>query len=470
MILDASGGRRGAALAIVFFFTLVLSILVAAVYILFTGNVATFEYTRDRIGARFTAEAGARLAVHHLSLETTMPQGTAPFYMPEDSSGWITMQGIQGRVLVVIDPRNNVEDPFAIRGVEIRSRGSCNDQSMDVKVHYAPDSPSRYALLVDGGIPAGFFVDGRKIEGPVHCNGIINFSSVTSDSTDDPFASEISTTSDGGFRFSDAGMAIVPHPDGSSVWVMPYRSHRSGSPSWNHDASPIDFERIGDHFHDLYSEAVSMNTVVMGVKRIILDRNTMLMKADNLGPITTIELGSDRNLVYIMNGAMPVYIKSGQPTTIPLTIVATGNVYISGNIRGSAAGGQGPLAIVSLGDIVIPSDPSYTGQTDWSTPWDIQTEGNLSVQAYLASPAGVLRCESLMYPGDPVYFTIMGGLMEQEMGNLGTVMSGYRLEISYDRGLYGVMPPYFPILENWIMTSWVEDPDYAGKTIEDDQY
>jgi hypothetical protein len=75
-----------------------------------------------------------------------------------------------------------------------------------------------------------------------------------------------------------------------------------------------------------------------------------------------------------------------------------------------------------------------------------------------------------MYPGDLVYLTIIGGLMQERMGLTGTAMSGYRLEIQYDEGLNAVMPPYFPILENWIMTSWLEDPDYGGVSIEDDQY
>ncbi|MBN2586429.1 MAG: hypothetical protein JXA64_08055 [Candidatus Fermentibacteraceae bacterium] len=469
-VWDDSGSRRGAALAIVFFFTLVMSILVAAVYILFTGNVKTYEYTRDRTGARYTAEAGARLAVHELSLDTSMPEGADPFFMPHDSSGWIAIPGVQGRALVVIDPRNNVSNPFAIRGVQIRSRGRYLQGQTDIKVTYAPDAPSRYALLVDRAIPAGFFKDGRRIDGPVHCNGVIDFSSVSADSIGDPYVDQVSSTSEGGFRFSDVGMSLKPHPDGSSVWVQPYGRHLSGTPNWDPLADEIDFQRIEEHFRDIHSVAQDMGTVVIGVKRIILDGNTMLMKADNLGPVTSLELGEGRNLVYIVNGAMPVYIKSGQPSSIPLTIVTTGNVYISGGIRGGPAGGTGPVAIVSLGDIVIASDPDHTGGSDWSPPWNIQTEGNLSVQAYLAAPSGELRSESLMYPGDLVYFTVIGGLMQESMGRTGTAMSGRRLEIQYDEGLNSIMPPYFPILENWIMTSWLEDPDYGGMSIEDDQY
>ena len=464
------GSRRGAALAVVFIVTLVMSILVAAVYVLFRGNVTSFEYARDRTGARYTAEAGARLAVHFLSLQTEMPLETEPFFMPDDSSGWISVPGIQGRALVVIDPRNNVQNPFAIRGVQIRSRGNYLSGSSDVKVNYAPDAPSRYALLVDRGIPRGFFEDGRVVRGPVHSNGVISFSSTSPDSSGDPLAREISTTTQGGFSFADAGMSTVPHPQGSSVWVRPYRSHLGGSPSWNTDAPSIDFRRMIDHFREIRAEASEMGTVVSGVKRLILDGNTLMMRASDTGPITSLELGQDRNLVYIMNGAMPVYIKSGRATSIPLTIVTTGDVYLIGSINGGPAGNSGPVAIVSLGDIVVASDPDFTGGLDWTPPWDVETTGNVNVTAYLAAPSGELRTQSLLYPPGEMFLTIRGGLLQEEMGTLGTAMSGYRLLIDYDEGLYGVIPPYFPILENWIMTAWVEDPDYGSVPIERNQY
>ncbi|MCK5116715.1 MAG: hypothetical protein KAR44_08950 [Candidatus Aegiribacteria sp.] len=463
--------RRGAALVLAFVVTLVMSLLVAAVYILFSDNVSTQKYAMDRIGARFTAEAGVRMAVNLLSLETELPVSTDPYYMPDDSSGWITMQGVEGRALVVIDPRNNVSNPWAIRGVELRGRGSVGSMTMDVITHYVPDAPSRYALLVDAAIPAGFFTDGRIVEGPVHCNGIIDFSSVSTDSTGDPFVEEVSTTTDGGFRFSGIGFSDVPHPDGSSVWVRPYRQHLAGSPTWDYSSMQVDFTRVSSYFSGLLREASEMGTVVSGVKRIIIDGNTILMKSSDDGMITFLELEDGKNLVFILNGGMPVYIKSGQQISMPLTIVATGSVYIYGNIRGTVAGDNGPLAIVTLGDFIIPSDPSFTGGPDWSAPWNIQTESDLIAVAFLAAPSGELRSESVMYPTGEQNFEIYGGLMEKRMGRIGTGISGYHLAIEYDQGLKTVMPPYFPLLENWIITSWMEDPDYGENgTIHDDHY
>ena len=465
------GSRRGAALVLAFVVTLVMSLLVAAVYILFSDNARTQEYAKDRIGARYTAEAGVRMAVNLLSLETEFPVSTDPYYMPDDSSGWITMPEVEGKALVVIDPRNYASNPWAIRGVELRGRGSVGSISMDIITHYVPDAPSRYALLVDTEIPAGFFIDGRIVEGPVHCNGIINLSSVSPDSIGDPFVEEISTTTEGGFRFSDIGFSEVPHPDRSAVWVRPYRQHLAGSPTWDPSSESIDFARISSYFNGLLREAAEMGTVVSGVRRIIIDGNTLLMKSSDDGMVTYLELEDGKNLVFILNGGMPVYIKSEQSICMPLTIVATGSVYIYGNIRGTVAGDNGPLAIVTLGDFVIPSDPSFTGGPDWSAPWDIQTESDLIVVAFLAAPSGELRSESVMYPEEERTFTIFGGLMGKRMGRIGTSISGYHLAIEYDQGLKTVIPPYFPILENWIITSWMEDPDYGENgTIHDDRY
>ncbi len=468
---ESIGGRRGAALAVVMFFTLVMSILASALYALYRSNVNSYIYTRNGNAAGYCAEAGARLAVHHLSENTFFPTATRPSFLPgATQEGRIDLPWENGSALVVIDPRNNVENVNAIRGVQIRSRGFYLDAGSDVSVTYAPDYPSRYALLVDREIPPGFFTDGTVVDGPVHCNGDIHFGSVTPDSSDDPFVAEVSTTPLGGFVFSDAGRSGVPHPPGSRTWVRPYTRHRGGAPSWNPSAPVVDFRRLGNYFAGLGMTAHGMGTFIVGAKRIILDGNTMKIKTAETGPVSVLELGRDKNLVFVANGAMPVYIKSGRPTTIPLTIVTTGNVYISGNIYGETAGNSGPLALVSLGDIVVASDPSYSGEHDWSAPWDIQTEGNLEVRAYLAAPSGVLRSQSVLYPGIPVHMVLAGGLLEKRMGRLGTAMSGYRLVIRYDNGLGRVMPPHFPILENWIMMSWTEDPDYGGRSIQDDMY
>lgn len=463
---SSDGDRRGAVLVVVFVVAIALAALVAVLFLLFRSNTESYRYQHDRTGALYAAESGARLAVHWLSEETTIPGGTLPYFMPDDSSGWIGLPGMEGKALVVIDPSNEDVGTEAIRGVEIRSRGRFRSATREVSVHYFPDVPSRYALLVDQRIPTGFFVDGRVVRGPVHCNGSIALSSVSADSSGDPYAQEISTTSDGGFSFSDAGFSTLPHPPGSSVWMRPYHTHRSGPPSWNPTASEVDFRRLNAHFRGLQGEAYRMGTALQGGGRVILDEAALRLRSSNTGPITELTLGEDRDLVYFSNGGAPVYIKSGQPTTYPLTIVATGNVYISGNLLGPGAGGGG-LAIVSLGDIVVATDPAFTGTMDWSPPWDIDTAGNMRVEAYLAAPSGEFRAQSVRYPPGSLQFLVEGGILQRTMGRLGNQFNGHQLEIEYDQGLRRTMPPHFPILENWKMSSWTDDPNYEGEIADD---
>ncbi len=467
---NSSVSRRGAALAVVFVAMLVLSILAGAVYILFASNLRSLNWTMDRISARFAAESGVRLAIHYLSLDPNPPAGTEPFYLPGDSAGWISIPGVDDMALVVIDPYDFAERPFANPGMEIRSRGISGEGTNTVVARYVPDSPSRYALLLDGSIPAGFFTDGRVIDGPVHSNGTIVFSSASPDSVNDPSALEISTTTEGGFYFTGSGYSEVPHPEGSSIWVQPYPSHRRGSPYWNTEARRIDFTRLHDYFYGLRSDAAGQGTIIYGVKRLLFDGETIRFRKGILNPTEVIQLSPDSNLVFIENGGLPVYMKSLSALTVPLTVISTGPVYISGMIDGGTSMNGGPLGIVSLRDIIVAVDPSQSGASDWPYPWNIDTDHTLSIRAYLAAPSGELRAETVFYPKEKAYFSVMGGVLEAKFGRLGTADMGYYLFISYDDGLSGVRPPYFPILEHWTMISWEENPDFGDASIEDNLY
>ena len=467
---NSSGSRRGAALAVVFIVMIVLSILAGAVYVLFASNVSSMNWTVDRISARFAAESGMRLAIHHLSLDLIPPAGTDPFFLPGDSAGWISIPGVDDMAFVVIDPYDLANRPFANTGVEIRSIGRSGEGIETVVARYVPDSPSRYALLVDESIPAGIFTDGRVIDGPVHCNGTIEFSSTTPDSANDPFVQEISTTTEGGFYFSGSGYSESPHPEGSYTWVQPFSSHRRGSPSWNTDAQGIDFTRLHDYFDGLRSEAAGQGTLIYGVKRLLFDGERILIRKGELSSTEMIQLSPDSNLVFIDNGGIPVYMKSKSVLTVPLTVISTGPVYISGIIDARTSTTGGPLGIVSLRDIIIATDPSLNGTSDWPNPWDISTNHSLSVKAFLAAPSGELRAENMFYPLEREYFSVLGGVLEAKFGILGTANRGYELYLAYDEGLTGVRPPYFPILEHWIIISWEENPDFGGMSIEDNMY
>lgn len=333
---------------------------------------------------------------------------------------------------------------------------------MDVAVRAAPDYPSRYALLTDAGIPAGFIHDGTRIEGPVHSNGTIHLDSTSPDSTDDPWVAFISTTADGGFSFSDVGPGTLPHPEGSRVWMRPYGSHRQGRPYWEPLADPVDFSRLERLFADLRSQASQEGgEVVWNARRILIDGDRLLCSADQAAVPDTVFLeGTD--LVYLA-GYSDVLIKSRAALDAPLTIVSNGQVGIMGQIRcNSGIMSDARLGIVALSGIFVARDPDMYGSEDWPPPWDIATDGHLTVCAFLCAPDGSIRAEDPTAGGNTYSLNIIGGLAVQRMGTLGTGSRGYTPVIVYDETLSSMHPPRFPSLEHWKMYSWLPDPDLEG--------
>ena len=462
-------GRRGAILATVVVIATVMFLLVGVAYTYFAMNSRTMIYTTSRARALTRAEAGVALALHYLQSLDEKPAAGEPIIleMEADSSGWTLLPG-GGRALVVIDPLNSSGGPLSNGAVQIRSRGIAGGITMDIFAGAAPAYPSSYALLTDRGIGSGFFTDGRTVNGSIHSNGVICFSSYTPDSTDDPSGEMFSTTSQGGFQFGDAGLSDVPHPDGSSIWVRPYSRHRQGSPFWRPNAPPIDFTRMTQYFRGIAYGGESSGVIRISGQRVLLDGERLRFKQSENGDERAVAL-SNVDVVIIDNGFSSVTIKSIQRLQHPLTIIAKNDLIIGGGIDGSASGSGGPLGLVSLGDIIVAQDPDVSGSNDWSGQWDIETDHAFLIRASLAVPSGSFRAQVPYEPGEMTRVTVNGSLTQSEMGRLSSANSGYELGISWDQGLGALHPPHFPMLGRWNVYSWLVDPPNRGDSdIEDD--
>ena len=462
--------RRGSALAMVVGVAGVLFLLTGVVYTLFQMNARTTLFKMDRIRAAMAAEAGSALALHHLSQMDSLPDGGAPFIlqMEGDSSGWISLEDC-GSFLVVIDPVNGMDGLCSNGAVEIRSRGLSRDVTRDVEMRAAPAYPSSYALLTESSIPEGYFVDGREVNGPVHSNGLIHFSSYSPDSTGDPYASMISTTSNGGFSFSGAGISDSPHPEGSSVWVRPFTRHRQGSPYWRTSAPEIDFMRMSEHFRGIVTGSVSSHALRINAERVLIEGDRLVFKQSQTSPEETADL-TGIDLVIVRNGFSPVMVKTVRRSDRPLTIIAANDLEIGGGIDGSAVGSGGPLGLVALGNIIIPADPDETGDEDWSGLWKIETNQGFLIRACLAAPSGTFKAEVPYFPEDQTRITVTGSLVERTMGRFSSGNSGYYVGNTWEQGLGALHPPYFPMLGRWNVYSWIIDPpERVGSQIEDDR-
>lgn len=437
--------ERGAVLAMVIGVASVMMFLVLASYMYFRSSAGTAVYKRDRLMAAYAAESGANLAMHQLrELETLPREPFEPFpegfSMPEGSTA-----------MVSVHPSGPV-NPLVGNGVaEIRSVGTYRSQEYRLIVRAVPRYLSGFALVVDGDISSGFFRDGSVVDGHVHSNGRIFFESSSPDSTDDPWVSAVSTTPRGGFMFSDVGLSDSPHPPDSRVWVRPWPRHNQGRPTWSSTQEPVDMRRASLALSGLSSGAVTVTAA-----RMILDGSSVIYKRDAAAPPETLSL-QGVSILCVSGGYDGTILKSRASLIAPLTIISRGNLVLGGAIDGGLAGHGGPLGLVALGDIIIETDPEFTGQDDWDRPWDIETESHFTVRAFLAAPSGRFRARTGMYPPELARISIQGGLAVGTFTGFGTGLAGYEIGLSHDPGLVSLHPPGFPQVWKWTPVSWLMD-------------
>ena len=461
--------NRGSALAIVVGVAAVLFILTGVVYTYFKMNATASIFRMNSIRAAVAADAGTNLALHFLSTMETYPDETTPFLLAVegDSAGWINLPDC-GKFLVVIDPINGQNNRNRNGAVEIRSRGLAGDVTRDVIIRAAPAYPSSYALLTDNGIPQGYFVDGQHVNGPVHSNGQIVFSSFSPDSTNDPHVDLISTTADGGFIFIGYGESDIAHPEGSNIWVQPYSRHAQGKPFWMPVTSEIDFARMTSHFQNLSRAALNSSTVHIRAERLLINRANILYKESEQAPEQTLSL-QNIDLIVVENGFAPVVIKSINTPISPLTIITKYDLVIGGGIDGGAVGSGGPLGLVALGNVIIPVDPEESGTQDWSGNYDIETNTSFLLRACIVALNMSFKAATPYLPQNQCRITITGSLVERTMGRLSSANSGYDLRNTWDPGLGALHPPHFPLLGRWNIYSWILDPPQTeGVEIDDD--
>jgi hypothetical protein len=423
----------------------VMMFLVLASYMYFRSNAGTAIFRRDRLMAAYAAESGANLAMHHLRALDRLPlEPFDPFpdgfTMPEGSSARIT-----------VHPSEPVNPAVGNGIAEIRSLGSYRSQDYRLIVRAVPRYLSGFALVADGDIPPGFFTDGSVVDGHVHGNGRVFFDSSSPDSTDDPWVSAVSTTAAGGFIFSDAGLSDSPHPPNSRVWVRPWPRHNQGRPTWSSSQEPVDMQRASLELSELVGGAVMVTAA-----RMLLDGSRVIYRRDTFSPPETLSLAGV-SVLCVSGGYDGTILKSRAGLTAPLTIISRGNLVLGGSIDGGLAGHGGPLGLVAMGDIIVETDPEFTGQDDWDRPWDIETDSHMSIRAFMAAPRGRFRARTSMYPPELTRISIQGGLAVGTFSGFGTGLSGFELGISHDPGLVSLHPPGFPQVWKWTPVSWLMD-------------
>ena len=249
--------------------------------------------------------------------------------------------------------------------------------------------------------------------------------------------------------------------------MRPYAHHFQGKPYWDATADSIDFIDLRRYFEGLSGEASMQGAYLTAVRRMLIDGDRLVYSTGLQSEPDTLGLRG-RDIVFVRGG--PVYIKSISRLTVPVTIIVSGDLMIAGSIEAPGAGLGTPLGLVSLSDVEVARDPDLVGEDDWPFPWEIETNGHILIHGTVAALGGSLRSEAPGLPTPQRVLSVHGGVIQEELGRLGTQTSGFGLAIGYDTGLQGAHPPGFPSLESWKMISWMQDPDYGESFIDDNRF
>lgn len=507
-------GSKGSALVLVMVSAIVLSILVAALYTLFQMNVRSQAWAKERIQARATAEAGLNLAVHMIMGGADVPQGWEPLQFLPSAGDWHFFDDEMGWVQVWVDPHDNNPDVSSANAYEVRclSKVVSEDQehTYGIASMVLPRNFAIYAAFLNSA-GAGWFGDGYRFDGPFHCNSVVKLYSATPGRDNDVWFYSFSTTAD--YYLYGTGVGVKAYePQIGDLWIEPYERMVKGEPWFNLGAEEIPFGSDQVNWQGAYNAAQSGGLFLSGLQvpdgtRLLLMRDTLLVKTGEFAPVDTFNLSAlDNPVVWINNDpGHSVYLKTrggylntyGLP--MGLTIGVNGNLVVAGpilysNIDLLDENNECMLGlVVRNGDFTIAADPDNPNcpLVDWSgmenEMWQIQTgdgsgdypEG-IQVHAIVMALDGYFQLEYPQnwrwnwWPRQATDFEIVGGYIIHEeyvtTWYLGPDdYSGYITFVTYDPRLMTMHPPFFPQTGKWDVAYWEERPDMTVDDISDNR-
>ncbi|MBN2586428.1 MAG: pilus assembly PilX N-terminal domain-containing protein [Candidatus Fermentibacteraceae bacterium] len=496
-------GDKGSALILVMVSAIVLSILVAALFTLFQANVRTQSWAKERIQARFTAEAGMRMAVHMIMGGADVPQGDEPIQFLPETGDWEFMGDDLGWVQVWVDPHERNDEISSANAYEVRCLAKVMDEDQEWMYGIAsmvlPRNFAVYATFLNK-TGAGYYGDGYRFDGPFHANEVVILSSNTAGRNNDIWFYSFSVAADHyNYLIPGTGTVVSAYtPHQANLYIEPYEKMLLGEPYFtlNADTVPFGSDLVG--WQGTRSAAqdgglyLTSSQVPDGTRMILL-QDTLLVRTGPSADVDTFDLGIlENNVVWINNNVgSTVYLKTeehsssrahGLPDDFPLTIGVMGNLAASGpilyqNIDLTDEDNKGILGLVVVeGDFYIADDPDMWGGPEWPgtlQTWRISTGDNdypdgIEVDAVIMVLEGYLECEQFTashLPTPAIDFGIVGGYIIEEEGYT-TIANpwsgqtwGYMTLCIYDPRLMTMHPPFFPQTGIWDTAYWDERPD-----------
>lgn len=476
--------EKGSALVLVLTASVFLIILTAGAFRYFQTNAATQIWTKERIQAKLSAEAGVNLATHMLIAGAALPTTLDPEPFLGTEASYYVLPGEMGTVYVCVDPSNEnpkitTANAFMIRCIANISGSTMETFGLDAIV--MPENLARFAVFQDdpGG---GYYADGYRFDGPFYANGPINIYSSSATHENDVFFYSYKSTSPFWVYGTSSAGSHQTTPAAGNLEMRPYQRLLLGAPYFELNADTISFGSGDLNWQGVRSAAISdglylTTTDVPNYARLALKNDTLFVQknaASVLSPDTFPLGGLVNPVVWIENASNHnIYLRGSAIDSLDmaLTIGCYGTVLMSGPLYYEDMDLQDPdntdmLGVITVnGNIWIADDPDVN-EPNWLGHFSIMTEGTFTYCAVLVALDGIVKAENPYQPAGVFEFQVLGGYMCQAEGHTNNEPSptyplgtGFSMGVYFDPRLLFSHPPFFPTTANWNTTMWAERAD-----------
>lgn len=425
--------KKGFMLVAIYGVVAVLTILGGSLLVEVVSEKRHVDMSRRELQALYIAESGADAGFLWLRDQSSPPAGTDP----------LTPSGLQGVDLefgtfsVVIDPydtnpatsqnRYTITATADIEGIQ-------KTVSMDVMT----DTFARYAYFTDDEHQTTWwwktpvwFVSGDVLSGPVHTN------------------SHLHVSGDPGF-FDIVAISDVNDGDGTNDGV--YYMH-GGPPQDNPHFEP-GYPLTAVDPVPMPSQATNLKNASQSGGLYLTGNTTIILYDDGTMGVTNAAEGwTNENMALPANGA--VYVDNGDVAVSgtlsgQLSIGSEDDIIIADNILYADdprvdSTSTDMLALIAENDVVVDSSAPY----------------NLEIDASIMAMADSFFVENYANPPAKGTLTVLGGIIQDQRGAVGTFnsttgsrVSGYSKNYIYDTRLQSQNPPYYPDTGDYVVILW----------------
>ncbi len=480
---------RGSALMLVVIAALLLIVLTGAAYTYIKSSGSTYQWSRERIQAKLTAESGAHLAIHMILGGADIPQGKLPEWFLGGEGTWFDLPAPLGQVKVSVDPNEMNDQIITANAYEVRSLGKVAGVEGSTFFGFAagimPENIARFSVFQHNPGDNVYIGDGFVFDGPYYANGPVRiYSESAMSNTDDPFFYSFTTTADH-YLYGTNATLDPPHvdtPQYGNLEIRPINRHLMGEPWFNLNADPIPYGSDELNWESARNAALSGGIHLQfpdigDGTRIVLHKDTVMVQPFAGAPVQYFRIGEYANPVVwidLPENDNTVYIKGSSSTNASglsraLTVGTNGNLAVAGTILYQDGNPQNPDNDVLLGLLAVYGHTLIahpnTDNTGWDTRFAVATQGDLEVDAVMVSLDGNFQAE-MQLPEKPeprCNMFLLGGFMYQRKGptayNNGYKWMGHDVQIYFDPRLMTMHPPYFPNNGRWHTLFWEARPD-----------